>query len=167
MGKDSSEIKGVFREMHCCEEEFQAKGSFQSESGKGWLNRMICWFLGIPIPSEKSNFSLKINPKNGEWKRTFGFEIFKTKTTTVGTLFKESKGIFDFEFDLVTQGDELRYDLKSFKVMKLPFPKKLSVIPLATAKQTGSGIWSYNVEVKSPLGHKILRYWGNAEVVEM
>ena len=165
MGESTSELTGVFEQMHFGKEVFRAKGTFQSVRGKGWVNRVICWFIGVPISAQPKEFIFEINPVDGSWKRTFCSHAFTTKTKMEGGVFKESKGIFDFEFNLVTQVNTMRYDLISFKTLKIPIPKKWQVIPKAFGEQTGTNTWNFQVEIFSPLNHLVLCYKGEAEVI--
>lgn len=165
MGKIEEKVAPVFKNIHFESGKIHAIGEYQSQKGKGLLNSFFCLLIGVPIIKGKEKFKLEINEDRTEWKRTFGVKKFITRTKIEEALFKERKGIFEFEFLLTTSKNKLNYEFKKFKILTIPVPNLFSIKPNAVCKAQGNNKWTFEVETKSPFGDLIMKYSGEAEII--
>ena len=166
MGKNRIIISPIFSKLHFNEHPIVAQGEFQSQKGKGFLNHLICLFIRIPLTLKKEKFHLEICSKKGfsQWNRTFCSTKFRTLTRTKKDLFIEKKGLFTFYFQLVEENDCLNYTFSRCKILGISFPKRMSLQPQVKCIQIGDDKWTFDVEIHSPKGGIILRYWGEAQL---
>lgn len=163
------EVASVFQKMMHSEAMLSAKGSFQSERGKGWLACCYALLIGIPTRLEKRPFVLEISPRGNRslWKRLFDGKDFSTYVRQRGNLLYERKfpASFVFELSADTEGG-IYYRFRSFRLLGIPVPGFFAVRPQAECKALGTNEWSFCVHVHTFRNKLVLKYWGRAVLGE-
>lgn len=162
-----SGIPPVFKKLYFNPENIHAIGQFSAERGKGVIGFLLGLPFGINTYGKKKSFGLTIDKhkKKNVWTRLYHTKVFTTKVVNNELSIRERYGIFEFEFNITQRDGLLNFVVKKFKIFKICLPDRISFKSSAVCKALSDSEWTFEVDVKTCTGRPVIRYWGQASIL--
>ena len=169
LGDRFHELPEPIRQMHLPGWKLRASGIADVEGAEGFIAHVVSAIFRFPPPANSVDVTVTISPfsRSEQWIRMFGrrkFASVLSPTDTHGRVV-ERFGILAFELDLKVDATGIRgMPVRSWKLGPLPMPRILAPVSLALETVDERGRFSFDVELRLPLGlGRLVRYRGFLE----
>ena len=160
MGEAFHALPPAVRQIHQILRDAGAAGEAEVVLGRNPLARFIARFLGFP-PAGRHSVHLDFSERGGRerWTRAFSGHRFSSELFEKEGRLNERFGLIRFEFDLPSDGSELRMIIRRWWLGPIPLPLRLA--PRSDAREwEEAGRFQFHVPIDLPLLGLLVEYRG-------
>lgn len=163
---DFEHLPPPLRDLHTVVATRRWRGRAKVIRGCGLLSRIAGWVAGFPKPADDIPVEVEMQrTRKGEtWIRTFGQKQFRSYLS-VGDKRGEKRlferfGPMRFEIALQLENEELRFPVKSGRILGLPIPRFM--LPVSNTREyvDQNGRACFSVEISLPIAGHVATYAG-------
>jgi len=130
-----------------------------------WLRRL----LGLPKPGMQQMLAITIERSGTRetWTRRFAHGRMRSvlDRATGSSLLREQLGLISLSFELLRDGKEIDWQLRSARVFGLPLPRALLGEVLSRSGEQ-DGRYTFHIDVRLPMLGRLIAYRGWLEIVD-
>jgi hypothetical protein len=165
LGEAWDRLPEPVRALHDLQAPRTFRGRSRVERGRGPAAALASALFGFPASGDDVPVEVAFTPRAGAevWRRSFAGRRM-TSVQSAGRkrserLLEERFGPFTFAMALVLDGDRLKLEVRRWRVLGVPLPRRLA--PRGDAYEfSDAGRFAFHVEIRQPLVGLIVRYRG-------
>ena len=150
--------------LHARDGQRRYRGDVVVERGTSWLSRLCAWATRLP-PSGEGPIAVDIDTdRDGEtWTRHVAGHAMRSRLRAHHGRLRERLGLVTFDFRLVVDDSELRWQVERVRALGLPLPRRAFTGVVARESER-DGRYAFDVRATLPVAGLLVHYRGTLDV---